>query len=129
MTTEDKLRELILSRYKSIREFTQAIDLPYTTMDSILRRGVGNSSVANIIKICKALRISVDELADGKIVHSYEVSPPDQITEIDDIVREAKSKLSRGKLTLGGQPVNRSSIKSIIDAVEVGVEIAKRKAK
>ena len=129
MTTEEKLRELILSRYKSIREFTQAIDLPYTTMDSILRRGVGNSSVTNIIKICRALRISVDELADGKIVHSYEVSPPDQITEIDDIVREAKSKLSRGKLTLGGQPVSRSSIKSIIDAVEVGVEIAKRKAK
>ena len=68
MTIEQKLKDLILKRYHSIREFTIAIDIPYTTMDSIFRRGIGNSSVTNVIKICKALRISVDALADGEIV-------------------------------------------------------------
>ena len=53
MNTEEKLKDLILSRYNSIREFTISIDMPYTTMDSIFRRGIGNSNVTNIIKICK----------------------------------------------------------------------------
>ena len=67
MTIEDKLRNHILSRYKSLREFTQTADIPYTTLDSILKRGIGNSSINNVIKICKALHISADELADGNI--------------------------------------------------------------
>lgn len=67
MTREEKLKLLILSRYKSIREFTIAIDIPYTTIDSIFRRGIDNSSVSNIKKICDALNISVDALADGEI--------------------------------------------------------------
>ena len=42
--------------------------MPNSTLDNIFRRGVLNSSVTNIIKICNALEISADELADGKIV-------------------------------------------------------------
>ena len=38
MSVESKLKELILKRYNSIREFTQEIDIPYSTIDSILRR-------------------------------------------------------------------------------------------
>ena len=58
MTIEEKLKELILNRYHSIREFTIQHDIPYTTMVSIFKRGVDNSSLTNIIKICKALNIS-----------------------------------------------------------------------
>ena len=39
-TSEDLLRELILSKYKSIREFTNEIGMPYTTVDSLLKRGI-----------------------------------------------------------------------------------------
>lgn len=67
MIIEQKLKELILERYQSVREFTIQHDIPYTTLDSIFRRGVGNSSVNNVIKICKALGISADALAEGKI--------------------------------------------------------------
>lgn len=68
MTIEERLKDLILERYKSLREFTTIADIPYTTLDSILKRGVGNSSVSNVIKICKKLNISLDELMDGNIV-------------------------------------------------------------
>ena len=67
MTIEEKLKNLISERYHSIREFAIYIDMPYSTLDSIFKRGIGNSSVTNIVKICKALHISTDALADGEI--------------------------------------------------------------
>ena len=68
MSTEEKLKEFILSKYSSVREFTLEIDFPYTTLDSILKNDIGNSSVTNVLKICKALHISGDALANGEIV-------------------------------------------------------------
>lgn len=67
---EDKLKILILTRYKSIREFSIAIGMPYSTIDTILKKGVNNTSISNIFKICKNLNISVDALADGQIIHN-----------------------------------------------------------
>lgn len=65
---EERLKELILSKYKTVSDFAKSIDIPYTTVDSILKRGVQKANVVNIIKICKALGISTDELAEGRIM-------------------------------------------------------------
>ena len=130
MTTEEMLKELILKRYNSIREFTIDIDMPYTTMDSIFRRGIGNSSVSNIIKICKALNISADALADGEIVPSKPRSTSNAINNYDvtEILNDTKDLLTHsGKITLDGSPITKSGIEFIIDAIDVGVEIAKKK--
>lgn len=67
MSTEQKLKEFIMSRYSSMREFSIALGMPYSTIDSIFKRGLENASVANIIKICNHLSISADELAEGRI--------------------------------------------------------------
>ena len=131
MTTEDKLKDLILKRYHSIREFTIAIEIPYTTMDSIFRRGVGNSSVSNVIKICKALGISTDALADGEIVpikKRSETAINDRF-EVKEILSDAKDRLIHsGEITLDGKPIGKAGIESIIDAMDVGVEIARKKS-
>lgn len=132
MTIEEKLKDLILTRYHSVREFTVTIDIPYTTVDSIFRRGIGNSSVSNIIKICKALGISADALADGEIV-PYRNQAKNQrnvgeLIEVKDVLSETFDILTHsGDLTLDGKPIARSGIESIIDAMDVGVEIARRK--
>lgn len=68
MTIEQELKALIVKRYGSAKNFAHEINMPNSTLDNIFRRGVLNSSVTNIIKICNALEISADELADGKIV-------------------------------------------------------------
>lgn len=68
MNIEIELKELIINKYGSVREFSKIVDMPYTTIVSIFQRGIGNSSVNNVTKICKELKISVDELADGKIM-------------------------------------------------------------
>lgn len=66
-TSEDLLKEYILGRYKSIREFTNIIGMPYTTVDSLLKRGIKKASVDNVMKICSFLNISADALVDGRI--------------------------------------------------------------
>lgn len=131
MTIEQKLKDLILSRYHSIREFTITIDIPYTTMDSIFRRGIGNSSVTNVIKICKALRISADALADGKIEpiaskRLYFELKEDPI-DISDIFSDAKARLSHYEdLTFNGEPVTAETAEAISQGIDVSLELAKR---
>ena len=133
MTTEEKLKDLILKRYNSIREFSITTDIPYTTLDSILKRGIGNSSVTNVIKICKALGISTDALADGEIVPISRVSLVNknatELIEIADILADTKDTLIHsGKITMDGKPIGKAGIESILDAIDVGVEIAKKKS-
>jgi len=72
---EDDLKYLILRKYKSIREFANVINMPYSTIDSIFKRGLQNSGLANIIVICRELGISVDSLAEGAIVYAGGNSP------------------------------------------------------
>ena len=67
---EDKLKEKIIEKYGSVRKFALKVNIPYTTIDTILKRGINNSNVSNVIKICKELNISVDKLVDSKEIVS-----------------------------------------------------------
>ena len=130
MTVEEKLKELILNRYHSIREFTLRADIPYSTLCSIFKRGIGNSSVANVIKLCKALGISADALADGEIipVRERKTVPISDKIEVKEVLEDTKDILTHcGFITLDGNPISRDGLESIIDAMDVGVEIAKKK--
>lgn len=130
MTTEEKLKELILQRYHSIREFTISIDMPNSTLESILSRGVDKASVTNVIKICKALGISADALADGEIkpIYNKKAFFPNDRIEVKEILDETKDILNHcGFVTLDGNPLSQKGIESIIDAMDVGVEMAKKK--
>ncbi|MHB9760185.1 LexA family transcriptional regulator [Streptococcus suis] len=54
---EQELRELIEKKYGSVRQFSISIDMPASTINSILNRGILNSNVDNVLKICTALGI------------------------------------------------------------------------
>ena len=78
---EDEIKKIIIDRYGSIRQFAMKIDVPYTTIDTILRRGIDNSNVKNVIKMCKGLNISVDKLVDtNTLVNALNF---DNLTPID----------------------------------------------
>ena len=70
MTIEEKLKNYILSKYKSIREFTIAVDVPYSTIDNMLKRGISGTGVSTMIKICDFLGLDVNDLARGRITES-----------------------------------------------------------
>ena len=90
MTATEKLKECIENKYKSVREFTQRIDMPYTTLHSIFRRGIENSSVSNISKICTSLNISLEALLKNEIK-----SCPVPLPNNDESVKEIQEALSR----------------------------------
>ena len=83
-------------------DFTNTIDMPYPTMQAILRRGLDNSSIGNIFKICKGLDISVDELAKGNIVPN-KTSQKEKAIEI--LVANLKAELLNDYITLDGQAI------------------------
>ena len=128
MTIESKLKDLILDQYNSIREFTIKINMAYSTLDSIFKRGIQNATLSNILKICDALHISADALANGEI--EYISKPVEKEThEITEILANTKRQLlSDHALMFNGKPAGEESIQSILDAMEVGMEIARRKA-
>lgn len=94
MSIEEELRNIILERYKTMKSFADAIDMKYTTLDSIFKRGIMNSNVQNIIKICGALGISVSELAQGRItplnVNNREIELKDIITMSNNLVVDGR---------------------------------------
>lgn len=65
---ERQVMDLILKNYASKSDFARKADLPYSTLDSIFKRGLQSASIANIIKLCNALNISADGLSNGKVI-------------------------------------------------------------
>lgn len=65
---EIKIKDLIVSKYGSVKKFSSKIKVPYTTIDTILKRGLLKSNVLNVIKICNELNIDINELANNKLV-------------------------------------------------------------
>ncbi|WP_195932278.1 helix-turn-helix domain-containing protein [Turicibacter sanguinis] len=63
MNKEQYLKDLMEAKSGSIRAFSIDIGIPYSTIRSILTRGVMNSTVDNIFKICEGLGINPEELA------------------------------------------------------------------
>lgn len=57
MDREQKLRNLILDRYASLRQFSLEVGIPYSTLMTLLSRGISGASFDLVVQICKALQI------------------------------------------------------------------------
>lgn len=62
MNREQVLRNRILDRYTSLRQFSQKADIPYSTLMTILSRGVGGASFDVVMRICRALELEPESL-------------------------------------------------------------------
>lgn len=75
MTREKYLKNLILENGLTIKEFAKSIDMPYSTLLTMLNdEKVGNAAVDSVIKICKGLNITIQELQASQ--ESDDVQPP-----------------------------------------------------
>lgn len=70
MTTEEQVKSIIIQKYKSVRAFTQAIDIPYSTIDSMLKKGISGTGIQTVMKVCHALEIDIESIQTGKIKNS-----------------------------------------------------------
>lgn len=62
MTREQRLRNLILDRYGSLRQFAIEANVPYSTLMTLLSRGIAGASFDTVIQICKKLGIDPCEI-------------------------------------------------------------------
>ena len=117
MKIEDELKQLILSRYKTMHDFADQTGMKYTTLMSIMTRGILNSSISNIIRICQSLGISADALSEGKIVYVKK-----ETKELSELVNTLNSDLS-----LDGVPMSEDEIDTFLNAVGIAIEMIRRK--
>lgn len=87
---ENKIKKMIISRYGSLSSFCEKIELPYSTVDSILKRGLAKANVLNVIIICDELGISIDSLKQG-IIKPIETKK----TTREDVMFQFKSLLDK----------------------------------
>jgi len=76
MTVEEKLKILIEKRYGSLNNFCVTNGIPYSTLKSVLERGVNNSTIQSIIKICRPLNLDIDALSDGRFMRRRKTKQP-----------------------------------------------------
>ena len=111
MRIEDEIKELIKNRYKSIAAFCRVVNLPETTIGSMLTRGFANSKTQNVIMVCNELNIDIEALYDGKIKEKINKKP-------EPINIPVLNKISAGHLMYAEQ--------DIIDYVQITKEMAKK---
>ncbi|WP_195945858.1 helix-turn-helix domain-containing protein [Paraclostridium bifermentans] len=59
MDKTKKLKNIILNKYSSIREFARIAEIPSTTLTSALDKDIGGMAVDRVIKICEILNIDI----------------------------------------------------------------------
>lgn len=62
MTREDYIKSLIKSHGYTLKAFSQQISMPYTTLLSILNGSIGGAAMDNVLKICNALSVRIEDL-------------------------------------------------------------------
>jgi len=77
MEKSKKVMAIIRQRGLTVKRVAEMSGLKHTTLDSMLKRGIGGSKVDNVIKLCKALGIKVEDLyADDFTNHDVDTLGP-----------------------------------------------------
>ena len=66
MTREQYLKSKIVENGWKLKDFAKEIDMPYTTLLSIVNSSVGGASLDNVTKICNGLNIDIENLNPQK---------------------------------------------------------------
>ncbi len=65
MDLTEKVAAEIKTQYKSMRKFSEAAGIPYSTVASIIKNGIGSTSFDTALRICSVLQINciIDDIA------------------------------------------------------------------
>lgn len=126
---DEKLKDYIITKYGNLQAFVSQTRLKYTTLVTMLKRGIYNSSVQNVLEICRVLDISADELADGRITPladapKFNGEPP----HVEDLLRICRTLMFQN-MTVGreNEPITDEDIQTITDALLIALEMIKRR--
>lgn len=124
MTVEEKLKKLILEQYRTMDSFCKAIQLPNSTLTGILKNGIGHASLSSIRKICQALGLRSDKLAEGQIIAD---ASGEKETDLG-LVHIQLNGIIDQPISIDGRPLTDQERQTIKDSIEIAIEIIKRRA-
>ncbi|CAM3452825.1 XRE family transcriptional regulator [Streptococcus pluranimalium] len=115
---EIELKRIIEYQYGSVRAFAIENDIPYTTMRSILERGILNAKAETIFKICRILNIrpesieGVDFASDSSQPIFPSVSPTPKVLHLDCELKEPRHSewISNGEELLKKQTAEQNTV-------------------
>lgn len=61
---ELRLRFMILDRYPSLREFSRRADIPYSTLMTVLNRGISGAGFDLMMKICREIGVKAEKFGE-----------------------------------------------------------------
>ncbi len=104
---EQQIKTLIKNKYGSINQFSIKTGIAYSTMDSIIKRGINNSNLSSIIRVCEALNISADGLSKGIISYKKDNQTTNNldIYKLDNILPISTQKIPLLGSVACGQPI------------------------
>lgn len=78
------IREEIKRQFKSVKKFSDASGIPYSTLSNALTKGIGGTSYDTVLKICKLLNLKQVYDADLTIFNDrfYEICS--MLSELDE---------------------------------------------
>ena len=119
MTVEEQLKSIILERYKSVRAFTLSIGIPYTTLDSVFKRGIQNAGIGTMLKVFDALNLDIESVETGKLKSKEKAPEPEEPVseaEIEEDAIKLYNALRSAGIVKEGQALTPRQI-DILDAV------------
>ena len=63
MSREQNIRNRILDQYSSLRQFAKEAESPYSSLMTVLSRGIGGASFDMVMQICQKLKMDPTELS------------------------------------------------------------------
>ena len=66
MNREQFLRNRILDSFTSLRQFAMEADIPYSSLMTVLSRGIGGASFDMVMQICRKLNLEPEMLFDSE---------------------------------------------------------------
>ncbi|MBG9977264.1 multidrug transporter [Facklamia tabacinasalis] len=84
MNREEFLKMMIESKFGNVKAFSEFVGVPYTTIRTILENGIGRAGVDNVLKICKGLDISPEQLTNDFKINSVIANTMGTLISLDN---------------------------------------------
>lgn len=130
MTLSDRIQLLLESKGISQSELEKTLGFGKGTMTKW--KGTTAPSADKLLKIAEYFNVTLDYLMtgnEGMLKKNAELTPKDE-REIERILEQTRNQLlSQEGLMFDGDPASPEAIESILSAMQVGMEMAKKKNK
>lgn len=122
MTLVEKIRKLANQQNMSLPQLEIELGLGNGT---ISRWRTSSPNTDKLRKIADHFKVSIDYLLDRE---EYQLNSKDE-KDINDILSSTEQLLQQEGLMFDGEPASPESIESILSAMQIGMEMAKKKNK